>query len=156
MFGKDSKVKLCSIGLGGNSMEYGEGCHGSWYLFSPEDIAKHYADRLEEGVLLIDKRPAVEGEKCVNAFASPMCNVDMADGEIDRFGSRYVESDSIMLSAMRETAYGPILQAADIAAEVAPDLPGPLDYVPISQYVQWWRERGAIVYRYDGEKFVQV
>lgn len=153
MFNHD-RVKLCSIGYGGNSIEYGNGCHGSWYLHSPEDIAKHYGDKMDEGVLLIDKRPALD-VNTMYAFASPMVNVDMKDGEADPFPKRH-NSDSIMVNALKEhSAYGALIQAAEIAEEVAPDVPGPLDYVPVNYYVNWWKDRGAIVYRFDGEAFVR-
>jgi len=146
-------IKFCSLGLGGNSCEYGNGSHSTWYLQTPEEIGKHYADKLQPGVICLDKRPALE-RNTAYAFASPMVNVDMTDGDIDRFGSRYTESDSIMLSAMKQTAYGSIIRAAEVCAEVAPEQPGPLDYVPISEYVDWWQTRGAVVYTWNGAEFV--
>jgi len=149
------KVKLASLGLGGNTMEYGGGCMSSWYLHDIAEIAEHYRKELSEGVLLIDKRPAVEDNPAY-AFASPMVNVDMEDGEIDRFGSRYLAEDNLIVSALKETAWGGVIHAAEIAAQVAPDKAGPLDYVPISQYVEWWRLRGAVIYRYDGAQFVAL
>lgn len=150
------KIKLCSLGLGGNHLEYGGGCSSSWYLHSPEEIAQHYAHELDAGVLLIDKKPAVE-ENYAYAFASPMVNVDMAEGEVDRFASRYLASGGGMIvDAIKESGsqWGTIVKAAEIANEVAPDVPGPLDYVPIAYYVKWWQDRGAVIYRYDGEKFI--
>ena len=148
-------VKLCSIGYGGNSMEYGAGCVGSWYAQSPEEIVEHYADELRPSVLLIDKRPALDVSTAY-AYASPMVSVDMAEGDVDRFGSRYTAEDSLMLGALKETGYGPVIQAAQIANEVAPDVPGPLDYIPIGEYVEWWTSRGALLYRYDGSAFQPV
>lgn len=136
-------------------MEYGGGCTGSWYLHTPEEIAKHYQEELEPGVLLIDKRPALEGERGThaNAYASPMCDVELPDGAIDRLDLSGAE---FMVGALKQTGYGGILRAHEIAAEVAPDVAGPLDSVSISQYVQWWRDRGAAIYRYDGNEFQPV
>lgn len=152
---KQRKAKLMSLGLGGNSVEYGEHCHGSWYLHDVEEIAKHYAHELEPGVLLLDKRPALENT-CAPAFASPMVNVDMEPGAVDDFGSRYLsqEGGGIMMQAMREHPQsGAIIQAAKIVQDAGIS-PGPLDYVDTLTYCRWWCDRGAVVYRYDGSAFV--
>ena len=149
-------AKLCSLGYGGNSMEYGNGCSGSWYLHSPEDIAKHYSRELAEGCPLIDKRPALDINTAF-AFASPMVNVDMVAGETDRFASRYLADSgaALMVGALKESGYGSIIRAAEIADQVAPELPGPLDYVPIDYYLDWWRARGARIYRFTGGQFIE-
>lgn len=151
---ENRKVKLVTIGLGGNGMEYGRGCHGSWYLHSPEEIAKHYAHELEEGVLLIDKRPAVN-QNYAFAFASPLVNVDAEPGEVDDFTSRYLNGGGgLIVDAMKEHPQtSAIIQAAEIAS-VAGVSPGPLDYVDTLTYCRWWADRGAVLYRYDGAKFV--
>jgi hypothetical protein len=155
---RNEQVKLCSIGLGGNSMEYGGGCHGSWYLHEPSEIAKHYREQLTEGVLCIDKRPALEANYSF-AFASPMVNVDMEEGEVDQFVSRYLQDggSALMVDALKEhSPFGTIIKAAETVAEIAPKIAGPLDFVPIGEYVKWWEDRGAIIYRYDGEHFQPV
>ena len=149
------KIRLCSLGLGGSHLEYGGGCSSSWYLGSPEEVVKHYAHELEPGVLLIDKRPALD-QNCAYAFASPMVDVDMADGEVDRFASRYLASGGgIMVDAIKESGsqWGTIIKAAEIA-KVAPDVPGLLDFVPVAYYSKWWHDRGALIYKYDGSQFV--
>ena len=149
------QVKFCSLGLGGNSMEYGGGCTRSGYLHSVEEVAKHYAHELTEGVLLLDKRPVLE-EQPGCAFASPMVNVDMQEGDVDRFMERLSSSDHIVLDMLKEySGYGGVIQAAEVASEIGAEY-GPLDYVPIPVYVDWWVSRGAALYRWDGEQFVQV
>ena len=147
------QVKFCSIGYGGNSMEYGGGCHGSWYLHTPEEIAQHYRAGLSEGVLCLDKRPALD-VNTTYAFASPMVDVELDEGAVDELKlSAFAEE--VMLPALKMGGYGAVIQAHELSKEIGV-VPGPLDKVDVGYYCRWWVERGAVLYLYDGEQFVRV
>ena len=144
------KIKFISIGLGGCGLEISHSSRVSDYCRTPEAVAEKYSERLDTGVYLIDKRPVVT-KNPMHAFASPLVNVDLeAWDSKDSFKQSL--ADCSITDELRKGAYGTLLALAD---EFPEDTPGPLDYVPIDYYVNWWREKGALVYVFDGVSFVK-
>lgn len=146
-------IKLVSFGRGGDSTEYGKGCHGSGYG-SPErphaaDPAKH---TIPDGTFAIDKRDAVETPAgFALVFNGPMVDVDLPDGE----SSECPEPSEIMAGAMSQSgnSFGTLL-ALQSAHKATKKTPGPLDFVSISEYVAGWRSVGARIGQYTAGQIV--
>ena len=75
-------AKLVCFGRGGDSVEYGGGCHGSGYG-TPENPHASAGCIIPDGTPAIDKRPAIETAEGMNwVFKGPMCNPDLVDDEV--------------------------------------------------------------------------
>ena len=79
-------AKLVCFGRGGDSVEYGGGCHGSGYGTPEKPHAAAPGPNLiiPDGTPVVDKRDAVETEEGYKwVFNGPMCNPDLQDDECD-------------------------------------------------------------------------
>lgn len=151
---KTYTAKLVCFGDGGDSVEYGEGCHGSGYG-TPDrpHAAKPSDDKVfPDGTPAIDKRPALETEEGFSwVFNGPMVNVDLPPKTVDPCPDL---TDSLMVRAMvedRGNEFGN-LAVLQIAHEKTSKQPGPLDSVDIDTYIEGWKQRGARIGHYqDGQ-----
>lgn len=107
-----------------------------WKRLSPEDPADRYPD----GCPVIDKRSVLEKRPALG-IVCPMPKVGIDEPE------HFAGHDSIVAQAMTKdpgNAYGTYLRIDKAHKEITRE-PGPLDYVPIAYYLEWWRKRGARV-----------
>jgi hypothetical protein len=145
-------AKLVCFGRGGDSVEYGGGCHGSGYGTpeSPHAAAPSATCIIPDGTYAVDKRPALETAEGYSwVFKGPMCNPDIPDGECDPCP---VPSD-LFASAVAENEYGQLL-TLNAAQKAAGHKRSGLDSVSIAEYVQGWREHGARIGQYVNGQIV--
>lgn len=143
------KAFLISFGLGGHTVETGETWregtrvkgHISGYD-SPESFERAL-ERAEKdsypplaGVPVLDKR-AVLNEHPEFSLRSPLVDVDLPNGKVDRIDTRAARNMLPGLSGGFD-----VLAAAAICHE-GKEEPGPLDSVSLRDYVAWWVSRGA-------------
>jgi hypothetical protein len=143
-------AKLVCFGAGGDSVEYGGGCHGSGYGSPERPHAAQIGDDLEipDGTYAIDKRAAVETPEGYSwVFKGPMVNVDLPDGEVDRCP----KPDPLFAAAVSGNEYGSLLAVHQATKR---QRAGALDSVSIAEYVQGWREHGARIGRYQNSQIV--
>ena len=88
------------------------------------------------GLPVLDKREVLK-ETPALSFRSPLVDVDLEDGTIDRLDTHAARSMLPGLSGGFE-----VLAASAIVHEGKPE-PGPLDSVSVGDYIAWWRSRGA-------------
>lgn len=140
---------LISFGLGGHGVDtretWGEGSVSKGNISgydSPESFERALirGEKNEypplSGIPVLDKRAALQKNPAFS-FKSPLVDVDLQEGEIDRINTDSARTMLPGLSGGFET-----LAALAIAHEGKSE-PGPLDSVSVSDYVRWWRERGA-------------
>ena len=149
-------AKLVSFGGGGDTVEYGNGCHGSGYG-TPEN--PHAADPdthdIHDGCPVIDKRAAIETpEGYAWVFRGPMVDVDLPPASVDTCPEL---ADSIMVRAM--IADGPTNEFGELAVmqmahATESKQPGPLDSVDIATYIEGWSEHGARIGHYENGQIV--
>lgn len=96
------------------------------------------------GVPVLDKRPALR-DRPVLGIQSPLVDVELEEGTVERLDARAARSMLHGLSGGFE-----VLAALAIVHDGKPE-PGPLDSVPLRDYLEWWRERGARLGRMDGQ-----
>ena len=138
-------AKLVCFGRGGDSVEYGGGCHGSGYG-TPENPHASAGCIIPDGTPAIDKRPAIETDEGFNwVFKGPMCNPDLVDDEV----TECPEPSWALAAGVSGNQYGALLTLQH-AHKATQRTPGPLDYVSIRQYVEGWRQRGARIGHYQG------
>lgn len=137
------KYLIMSFGLGGNGAKGIAGKNwfdSSWYI-GPDQLQRHidsgnYPSAEIEGCILIDKCQVLEDRPGL-AFSSPMCNLQLKDGETDRLFDRDYIKDELVLSLLREFAkcgWGAVIASGSV---------GGLDYVSPAAYVAWWQDKGA-------------
>lgn len=154
---KDGKAHVISFGLGGHSVEvsntWKDGTRTKGHISgydSPESFERELAWGDKDGypplagVPVIDKRAVLEKHP-VYSFKSPLVDVELEDGTIDRIDAKAAQSMLPGLSGGFDT-----LAAAAIAHEGNPE-PGPLDSVSVGDYLRWWAQRGARLGRMDDE-----
>jgi hypothetical protein len=143
------KAFLIYFGLGGHGVEFYESRregrrmrgHISGYD-SPESFERQLSRGEEEnypplsGVPVLDKRVILEKHP-EYSFRSPLVDVDVRDGEVDR-----VNTESARSMLPRLSGGFDVMAAAAIAHEGRKD-PGPLDSVSVRDYIAWWVSRGA-------------
>jgi hypothetical protein len=142
---KHSKLYVMSFGLGGNCgkgiSKHGNKYSSSWYL-KPDELQhyidnEHYSKEELEGCWLIDTCDVLRKKPSL-AFYAPMCNPELADGEVDKFENREYFKDPVGVAILKEVARTPVGAALVLSA-----FKGGLDYVSLVEYVQWWKEHGA-------------
>jgi len=154
---QDEPAKLVTFGEGGNTVEYTRNHHSSWYRVPENFFGEGAYDPADfEGVPYVDKRPAIatdEGFKFV--FTGPMCNVDLAPGEVDRFDMSNAMGSVVGPALMLDegNAYGSILGIA-LAQNLDGSEYGSLDSVDTATYLALWRKLGAEIGEIRGGKFI--
>lgn len=145
-------AKLVCFGRGGDSVEYGGGCHGSGYGTPEQPHAAEFKspEEIPDGTPVIDKRPAIETDDGFQwVFKGPICDPDLEDDEVF---SCPVPSAALAAGVV-DNAYGTLL-AMQASHGFNKKTPGPLDKVGIKQYVQGWREHGARIGHYEQGRIV--
>jgi hypothetical protein len=155
----DEKVKLIMFGLGGSVMFFNNNYRREgyadpedlfmpyhWWADPPEKMTYHVDPEAAEGAMVIDKLPAlVTARGLAFVFLSPLVNVDLKAGEIDRVGDL---SKSIMAQTVKRdpgNAYGTLVRLHEAGEKVNPKNPGPLDGVDMWTYAKMWKKVGARV-----------
>lgn len=167
----DKQPKLVTFGLSGHTVyfgrtDYGNGCYGTSRLEGYDDPDSFLAPsrwwtddyattpdlRQLEGVPFVDVRAAIEtpaGRSWV--FKGPMPDVDLPEGEIDRCP----EPSPMLALAVSENAFGTLLSLAHAHRHSSnAKAPGPLDSVPIAEYLAEWKAHGATVGHIRNGQFV--
>lgn len=155
---RSRKIVLMAFGLGGNHYELeGGNSSGSWYLKAHE--LGDYVDRADgygykagelEGAILLDKVPAIEACGAGVAIASPLVDVGLEPGAVDRFADIPGVGDSMVLRAFADgDGVQRGLAAMAVKSLVDATYSG-LDRVALDLFVQWWHARGARVGRFVG------
>lgn len=148
------KGRLLFIGLPGHTVEYPRyqtksglkygSSSLSGYITNPDEAAADVADELAIGAAVIDKRAALTRKPRL-AYLSPLCDVSLPDGTVDRCP----EPSAMMSGAMAGNGFGALLAMQRVHKSRSAE-PGPLDSVCTSTYVAWWRDHGARVGRWNG------
>lgn len=145
-------AKLVCFGRGGDSVEYGGGCHGSGYG-SPENphaAAPSETCIIPDGTYAIDKREAVDTPEGYSwVFKGPMCNPDIPDGECDECPV----PSALFAGAVADNEFGQLL-TIQTAQKAAGHKRTGLDMVSVAEYVAGWREHGARIGRYQNNVIV--
>ena len=109
--------KLVCFGNGGDTVEYGKGCHGSGYGTPEKPHAADFSGKdveVPDGTPVLDKRPAIAtDEGFAWVFKGPMVNVDLPEGECDALG----EVSPLFAGAVAENEYGALLAIQRIAGQ---------------------------------------
>lgn len=135
-----STPKLVVFGVGGDLVHYSHNHTSSGYG-TPDN--PHAAADLPDGVPVVDLRPAVAtdvGRRQV--FVGPMVNVDLHDDEIDRFDDGH-PATKLVHAATKGNSFGALLGLSKACHTLAPDEPGPLDFIPTTAWIARWRRFGA-------------
>ena len=146
-------AKLVCFGRGGDSVEYGGGCHGSGYGTPENPHAARPSDTMEipDGTYAIDKRPAIETPEGYSwVFKGPMYNPDIPDGDCDPCP---VPSELFAAAVTSDPSnpFGQLLTLHEAQKATGRQKRSGLDSVSIAEYVQGWREHGARIGQYrDG------
>ena len=157
-------VPLVCIGLAGVHFDYltasgsasCSGCGPLDYWMKEVHAGRYSTRKYGEpltfvGAVVIDKRVPLDANPGF-CFASPLVDLKLSPGEIDRFAD--FAKGSFVADAFRDpactNAYGELVRLADKAHERGVS-PGPLDSVDLQTYARWWRARGAVIGRIVGE-----
>ena len=155
---------LVSFGLGGHSVEivdtWRDGTRDKGHISgydSPESLERALEREEKDsypplaGVPVLDKR-AVLKEHPELSFHSPLVDIDLPDGSVDRIDTKAARNMLPGLSG------GFDLLAAQAIAHEGKDEPGPLDSVSVSDFINWWVSRGARLGHMDdaGRRIVWV
>jgi len=150
---RSQKAHLIYFGLAGHGVELSEQredsrsiSHISGYD-SPESFERCLVSERRSiypalaHVPVLDKRPALKKHPGY-AYSSPLVDVRLSDGEVDRINK---ESALEMLPGLS----GGFDTLAALAIAHKGKEPGPLDSVSVQDYIQWWTSRGARLGRMD-------
>jgi len=143
------KAYLVSFGLGGHSVDTAEtwkdGTRSKGHI-SGYDSPESFECALERGekaeypplarVPVLDKRHILRRKPGL-ALRSPLVDVDLEDGAIDRVDTKAAR---LMLPAL--SGGFEVLAGRASAHEGKPE-PGPLDSVSLGDFIVWWVSRGA-------------
>lgn len=152
------KLMIMSFGLGGNSGDGvsadGNRFSSSWYLRDPDEFVRYigrdakgygYDPASVDGCIVLDKR-AILREHPSYALLSPMLDVRLPAGTIDRLADHGAK-DSMVLHAFAhgDSTQRGLAALAHATIDNQSEQPGPMDYVSMDAYVDWWASRGARV-----------
>lgn len=137
-------AKFVSFGRGGDIVYYDGSSRCSGYG-TPEK--PHAAVDIPDGVIALDKRPALETPEGVSwVFKGPMVNPDIPDGEYDPCP----EPSELFTSAVAGNSFGSLLTIHAASKGTR----GSLDHVSVAEYVDGWRKLGARVGVYSGGSII--
>ncbi len=134
---------LLSIGRGGLTGLPRRGKWGKSTCSIPDNRLVPYLGDVAEGGYAVDLRPALGGDDCVSlALNSPMADVDLSAGEVDR-----CPMPSALLTSGLGGAYGTLATLK----RAKPKWTG-LDSVSIVDWLEYWRPAGAKIGQRQGER----
>lgn len=156
----NEKVKLVTFGRGGHVVYFNHNHRQEgyadpenllnpyhWWADPPDKMTFHVNPEAAEGAVVINKLPCLATNRGhAFVFLSPMVNVDLKAGEVDRIGEDL--SKSMMAQAVKRdpgNAFGTVVRLHEAAMKVDPKEPGPLDFVDIATYAAMWKKVDATI-----------
>lgn len=145
------RAHLISFGLAGHlvytSDTWKDGCRVKGQI-SGYDTPESFVNALSRGekssypplggVPVLDKRAVLRDQPAL-AIKSPLVDVDLEDGAIDRIDTGSARALLPGLSGQFETLAG----MAIVHALAGKKEPGPLDSISLATFIEWWTSRGA-------------
>ena len=149
---KEEVPKLATFGRGGDTLYMTGNCTCSGYgsperPHAAEDCERH---RIPEGMPAINLLPAIQTDEGFRwAIRGPMVDVNLDDGEVDECPT----PSPMLAGAVADNQYGTLLAMQEVSRHKK-EKRGPLDQVSISEFIQGWREHGAIIGRFENGCYV--
>jgi hypothetical protein len=144
------KAAVIGFGLGGHSIEY-HAQRGSKTSMSGYETPETFLERLNagtayhwdytQGAWVVDKRALLKHSHNPVGLVlrAPLLDPDLPAGTMERLEP----VDPIFAGAVQNNEYGSMLEAQALCEASFPNEPGPLDYVSIDRYLEYWRLAGA-------------